>query len=103
MYIGESSRSAYQRGLQHVAAIEQPERHKANAFAKHINECHKGDNDRIEFRVSVVKSFKRPLERQIYEGVAIHDAKVDILMNSKLDHYQPAVGRVVIAHEVRNE
>ena len=103
LYVGESSRSAYQRGMQHIAAIEQPERHKTNAFAKHIIECHKGDHEDVKFKVNVVKSFKRPLERQIYEGVAIHNAKVDLLMNSKLDHYQPAVGRVVITNDVRNE
>ena len=74
-----------------------------NSFAKHKIEFHKGDQEDVKFKVNVLKTFKRPMERQIYEGVAIHNAKVDLLMNSKLDHYQPAVGRVVISHDVRNE
>ena len=44
------------------------------------------------------------MERQIWEGVEIHNAygpHATILMNSKLDHYQPAVGRIVISNEVR--
>ena len=52
--------------------------------------------------LSLVKQFKKPLERQIWEGVEIHKANVDLLMNSKLDHYQPAVGRMVITNQVND-
>ena len=41
-------------------------------------------------------------KKQICEGVEIHNASVDVLMNSKLDHYRPAVSRVVITNEVRS-
>ena len=35
------------------------------------------------------------------EGVEIYRAKPDIMMNSKCDHYQPAVGRVVITNTIQ--
>ena len=39
--------------------------------------------------------------REASKGVEIrHIEKVDILMNSKLDHYAPAVGRMVMEREV---
>ena len=104
IYIGESSRSAYQRGLQHMYALKNPRNHANNAFCKHILEYHRGESHKdINFKVDVVKTFKRPMDRQIWEGVEIHGAKRDILMNSKLDHYQPAVGRIVITHAPRND
>ena len=57
----------------------------------------------IKFQVDVVIGFKRPMCRQIWEGVEIHTAKTDVLMNSKLDHYLPAVGRMVVTHVPRND
>ena len=100
VYYGESGRSGYQRGLSHVKAISNPKRHNENAFAKHINECHNGDREQVKFKVDVVRRFKRPLERQIWEGVEIHNAQANIQMNSKLDHYQPAVSRVIITNQL---
>ena len=56
----------------------------------------------MKFNVNIVRGNKRPFDRQIWDGVEILGAKVDILMNSKLDHYQPAVCRVVVTNAVRN-
>ena len=97
IYVGESSRSAYQRGLQHVYALKDPKRHTHNAFCKHIMENHKGDT-KVKFKVDVMKRFQRPLERQLYEGIEIFRANADIVMNSKQDHYQPAIGRMVVTN-----
>ena len=45
---------------------------------------------------------QKAMERQISEGVEIRHGEedVDILMNSKLDHYAPAVGRMVMQRDV---
>ena len=51
--------------------------------------------------MNILKGFKKAFERQKWEGVEIHGAKIDILMNSKMDHYQPAVGRVYITNQIR--
>ena len=105
VYYGETSRNGYVRGAQHMAALRNPDRQKDNAFVKHIKEYHQGDEGPVRYKMNIVKAFKRPLERQIWEGVEIHGTHGPhkrILMNSKLDHYQPAVGRIIISNEVRD-
>ena len=99
LYIGETSRSMYFRGRQHLASIQQPERNTHNAFSKHINEYH--PNQPGNFTVNVTQTCRTPLERQIVEGVKIVNIKSDIPMNSKLDHYQPAIGRVTITNHLQ--
>ena len=93
IYIGESCRSGYVRGLQHLHAIRNYEldRHKNNAFSKHIRDTHNGEE--TPFKLDVIKSYKKPLERQVREGVEIVRSKAN--MNSKLDHFHPGIRRVV--------
>ena len=102
VYTGESSRSVYVRGKQHLSAIEDPQSHPESAFAKHATQYHADEEPK--YQPSVLGSFPKPLERQIWEGVMIRrseqDQEVDIVMNSKLDHYAPAVGKVVISNAV---
>ena len=94
VYFGETGKSTFVRGKQHLTAIGDPVgKQRGNAFAKHIMEKHNG-NRNIKFRFNVVKTFKKPMERQIREGVEIARAEVDMLLNSKLDHYQPQMRRV---------
>ena len=91
------------RGAQHLDAIASPDSQnaQANAMAKHSREYHSGDTP--EYKFSVLNSFPKPLERQIWEGVLIRRGEVnqDVrLMNSKVDHHAPAVGKVVITRAV---
>ncbi len=101
MYFGETSRSGFQRGKQHQEAIKQPHRNRHNAFGKHISEYHQ-ENGNAQFKTSIIGHFKRPMQRQISEGVHIYRYKsqCDILMNSKTDHFQPAVARVHITNTI---
>ena len=48
-------------------------------------------------------TYAKAMEREVCEGVVIRrgEAEVDLVMNSKLDHYAPAVGRMVISSGVR--
>jgi len=94
IYIGETSRSTYVRGQQHLKAMQNPVQSKnKNAFAKHIIEKH-GDGEKVKFGFKIVKNFAKPLERQVREGVEILGMRADVVMNSKLDHYKPAIRRV---------
>ena len=102
LYFGETSRSMLVRGQQHLTALDKPEENRENAFLKHRLDYHQGEEQEVQFKLSLVKPFNKPLERQVWERVEIHQAQVDILMNSKLDHYQPIVGRMVITNQVRN-
>ena len=110
-YHGESGDNAVHRLGQHEDAIMRKD--KKNAMAKHLEIYHPdniGDPD--SFNYSSVATFKKRLERQISEGVAIMktDEKVQanrqqhILMNSKSEHksLQPAVHRQITIRGVRN-
>ena len=41
--------------------------------------------------------FKKPLERQVREGVEIVRMEADTIMNSKLDHYQHGIKRITFS------
>ena len=97
VYIGETGRSTYVRGKQHVIAMKNPMNHQSNAFAKHIIEKHNGKKE-TEFKVNVVDTFQKPLERQVREGIEILRAQADIVMNSRLDHFQPAIKRIIFSN-----
>ena len=101
IYVGETSRSSFYRGRQHMEAIENPTTHTDNAFAKHMLDYHQGESN-VLFKTSVISAFKRPMERQICEGVNIYRRKeeCDVLMNSKMDHFQPAVARIRISNSL---
>ena len=99
-YIGESGRNALTRGEQHLDAIAAPDQHQENAFARHAKEYHDGEQPQYKF--SVLGCHPRPLDRQIWEGVLIRqgEKELNVLLNSKQDHYAPAVGKVVIRNAV---
>ena len=88
-----SSISGYARGTQHKTAIDEPSEHGSNAFAKHSIAEHKGEK-KIDYKVDIIRSYRRPLERQIREGIEIVRTETDILLNSKLDHFQPGLRRM---------
>ena len=52
--------------------------------------------------MDVVKCYNRPMDRQISEGCHILSPDADIMLNGKLDHMRPAVGRVVISTAVQS-
>ena len=93
VYIGESGRSAYVRGKQHLDAVKDHRRNQSNAFARHIKEHH--NNRETKFKMEVITGNRTSLERQVREGVEIMRANnADILMNSKLEYYQPGLRKL---------
>lgn len=66
------------------------------AFEKHIKQVHNGTG--AKFSMEIIKTFKTPLERQIREGVEISRANVGIILNSKIDHYQPGMRIMTFAN-----
>ena len=76
VYVGESSRSRYVRGKQHLEAIMDHHKHQFNAFAKHVKEKH--DGRETKFRMNVLKYHKTPLELLVREGVEIVRAEADL-------------------------
>ena len=103
-YWGETGRSILVRGGQHLEALEKPGTHKDNAFVKHTIEYHKDKVvEDVRFKLTLVDTYAKAMEREVCEGVVIRrgEAEVDLVMNSKLDHYAPAVGRMVMSSGVR--
>ena len=78
-YFGESARTAYDRGLDHLKAIERGD--ISNACAKHHMESHQGEP--WDFKMSVIRCHKYPLQRQSHEGRLIEDFKGQEVMNQK--------------------
>ena len=68
-----------------------------NAFYKHVNIFHKDKlKDPSIFKLKVESNYRKCLERQIKEGVAIRNSGASIILNSKSEYHQPSVRRVVV-------
>ena len=99
-YWGETGASAYTRGKEHLAAIRAGNA-EGSALAKHLRDYHGSEvgNPGV-FKFSVMESFKKPLYRQITEGVRIHDSRALILMNNKEEWIQPATVRLQASNSI---
>ena len=100
VYIGESARSVYERGLEHQDdyRTEKEESH----MISHAKESH-SEEERPKFSLKVLKSHKTPLYRQVHEAVLI--AKYQpIALNSKLEYNRCLLPRLgVLMGERRME
>ena len=55
--------------------------------------------DQNVFDMKIEKTFKKNLDRQVYEGHRIATNKCDIMLNSKSEFHGPAVARVTTTKE----
>ena len=79
-------------------AMENPQSHGDNAFAKHSSNYHQGEEEEVQYGLELVGHFTKPVERLVCEGVYIHSDPSDLVMNDKLDHHLPAVARVTYSN-----
>ena len=94
-YVGESGDSGYTRCLTHLEAVREDDP-KRSALALHLKEYHPQHLKQEDaFKVKVVKTFMRPMECQITEGMMIHNTKADIVMNRKDEWVAPAAVRLL--------
>ena len=92
-YIGETSRSVYERSREHVGDMEQlkPSSH----LLKHIIDKHENDNpSEIKFELKIIKYTKSSWNRQILESVIIQQERKHYLLNSKAEYNRSAVPRL---------
>ena len=54
------------------------------------------------FRMYVVRFYSKAMYRQIGEGCLIQSSEAELLMNGKLDHFAPVVGRMVASTAVQS-
>ena len=48
----------------------------------------------------MLRTFEKPLERQVAEAVAIQNCKADLVLNSKAEWEQPAVERLIVTRDL---
>ena len=87
-YIGETGRSGYERGKEHVSDLRNL--NETSHLLKHYILCHQKDMkiEDMKFGMCIVKSFKTSFERQIGEAVKISSEKRKgtMLLNSKAEY-----------------
>ena len=86
-YVGETNRSGYERGREHVKQFMNME--EGSHLIKHYLQCHRNiQMEEMEFGMKVRASFKSAIERQISEAVAIslEEKSGTKLMNSKAEY-----------------
>ena len=89
---------------EHWDALQNPRQHPDNAFVNHASYYHRDrEMDKVDFKLNLLYTCSKAMERKSCEGVKIRhgEQEVDIIMNSKLDHYALAVGRMVLERGVR--
>ena len=55
IYWGESSYGAFVRGKQHLQALERPKKHQDNAFVRHREDFHSGEEGDVRYRFEKVR------------------------------------------------
>ena len=94
-YIGESSRSAYNRGKEHTIAIESGE--AGHPMVRHGWEEHEGRKPRVIMRI--LTTHQKPLERLTTEAVKIMDLSrgpPERDLNGKSEWGQPRVPKLSV-------
>ena len=94
-YIGETGRSGYERGVEHVRDFENCE--ETSHLLKHYLMFHKDvKKSDMRFGMRIRSSFRSPIERQIGEAIAIdrENRKGTVLMNSKSEYNRCQIARI---------
>ena len=100
IYVGESSRSLYERGKEHWKNF------KAGLEDNHIKKhhvIHHGGEGAPKFHLRPVMFHQTPLARQISEAVRIEKWGEDLILNSKTEFNRCKIGRLTIGEESRKE
>ena len=94
MYIGESSRSSYERGLEHTRDCQ--EMKKESHMIKHYFEKHADEElESMEFGMKILKTHRSAFNRQISESVLIQTHnKNHVILNSRSEYNRCALPRL---------
>ena len=93
LYVGETCRSAFERGFEHVDDIRQlkPTSH----MLKHLVDKHENENfDEIDFRMEIISFSRTAYERQITEAVQIDHHRYHHILNSRAEYNRSAIPRL---------
>ena len=92
-YIGESARSAFERGVEHLKGYET--KSIENHMHKHHQIDHQEELSPPEFSMKVIKSHQSPLYRQIHEAIMIlkHES---VVLNSRGEYNRCQLPRLSV-------
>ena len=94
-YIGETSRSAYERGHEHLKDLEF--RRTKSHYLRHAVEFHPNvPPESLKFRMKILSCHKTAFERQIREAVLIDLNSGPKLMNSKLEYTRCCIPKLSV-------
>ena len=94
LYVGETSRSMYERALEHQGDVEQLK--TSSHMLRHLVEMHGGEErSKVEFGVKVLRYTRSSFERQILESVLIQSKRSHHIMNNRAEFNRCAIPRLV--------
>ena len=92
-YIGESSRSIYERGGEHLKDLEY--RRTKSHMLRHCVEIHPNIlPETVEFRMRILSSHKTAFERQLREAVMIDYFAGPYLLYSRIEYNRCAIPKI---------
>ena len=93
-YVGETARSAYERGLEHQEAYEKLE--EDSHMLKHVVNHHRDmELEEVKFGMRVVSFTRSAMERQVLESVKIQEERSKSnIMNSKSEYSRCTIPRL---------
>ena len=93
-YWGETARTAFERGAEHLAGLKG--KNDKNSLWKHASIHHGGELGEEDLLMEVVEGHRKPLDRQVHEGVELELNQADIIMNSKAEWNFSKMPRIMI-------
>ena len=92
-YYGETSFNGYTRGVQHYNNYRSQNKNTQEKSALRIHAKEQHGDKKVEYRMEVMKTFKKPLARQVMESIYIIKSKTEghFPMNSKMEFNQALI------------
>ena len=93
IYIGETARSSYERGWEHINDIDQlkPSSH----MLRHLIDQHSNEEwEGVNFHMRVLKYTRSSFDRQILESVLIQNNRNHHILNSRSEYNRCALPRL---------
>ena len=91
-YEGETSKSGYERGIQHVTGLTK--KAEDAPLWKHNELVHEGSAD-LPFSMVITGRFQKAMIRQESEAIRIRESQSEYQMNSKKEFQQPTIIRLI--------
>jgi hypothetical protein len=94
-YIGETARSTYERGFEHLSDLLNTS--AKSHMLRHYVESHMGEEfGEMKFQMKVLKFTRTAFERQILESVLIQENRNHNLLNSKSEFNRCSIPRITL-------